>query len=91
MRNPLGLVYRWLCRAMKFLCISGHVQFLHTILALQSGKEEEQPSANFQLGKKQMKKWCVNLVVTKWEIFNGHLQTNIGLKLKQNQTAKSEV
>ena len=37
-----------------------------TILAFQSGKEEL-PSANFQLGKWQLKKWSVNLVVTKGE------------------------
>ena len=64
--------------------------FLQKMIALQSGKEEELPSANFQLGKKQMKK-CVNLVVTKGEMFNSHLKTNIALKLRQNQTAKSEV
>ena len=36
-----------------------------TILAFQSGKEEQLPSANFQLLKYQLKKWSVNLVVTK--------------------------
>ena len=38
-----------------------------TILAFQSEKEEELPCVNFQLGKEQLKKRCVKLVVTKGE------------------------
>ena len=39
-----------------------------TILAFRSGKQEL-PSANCQLRKQQLKKWSVNLVVTKGENF----------------------
>ena len=43
-RNPLGMVCHWLCRAIE---VSVHIRTC-TILAFQSGKEEL-PSANFQL------------------------------------------
>ena len=33
------------------------------IIALQPGNEEELSRANVQLGKGQLKNWCVNLVV----------------------------
>ena len=68
MRNPLGLVYRWFCRAIES---SVYIRAC-TILAFQSEKEEELPRANFKL-----KKWCVKLVVTKgenlqWSFANEH-------------------
>ena len=57
-----------------------------TIPAFQAGKEEL-PNANFQLGI-----WSVNLVVTKGKIFISLTAIcNNGLKLKQDQTAKSKV
>ena len=43
-RNPLRLVYHWLCRAIEVSV------YISTIPAFQAGKEEL-PSANFQLGK----------------------------------------
>ena len=45
--NPLVLVYHWFCRAIEDSVYIRECK----ILAFQSGKEEELPSSNFQLGK----------------------------------------
>ena len=47
MRNLPGLVYHQLRRAIE---VSVYIR-ASTSLAFQSGKEEELPNANFQLGK----------------------------------------